>query len=264
MDKKHRWGKGVVHKFKKALHSNDDDPVPSPPSKPPNSLPPDPSSSDKITLEIVPDQTQNNNSPPVSVGSSSPPPAYQKVDPSPPELPISWPTVAVSTDVVETLHVAAVPSPEQTTEQTEFTEDDDPYGDTKRTITRYRNALGQLEEALKRAQGNWKPFHSSEMDVIPEGDDPTQLRGAISNVLKSYETSVKSTTRWAKCKRVIEVMYTALSPFVKNILVIVVNSQAVISLVRHDLTWIVESIWSDICGIVCFDANCGSRTWKTG
>jgi len=265
MDKKHRWGKGVFHKFTKALHSNDDGPIHSPSSKPLDSqLPPVPSTSDKLALEIVPDQTQNGNSRPVSVGSSSPPPAYQKVDPSPHEPPASLPTEAVPTEAVKTLHVAAVPSPERTTEETEFNEDDDPYGDTKRTIARYKNAIEQLEEVLKRAQGNWKAFRSSEMDVIPEGGDPTQLRGAISNVLKSYETSVKSTTRWAKCKRVIEVIYTALSPFVKNIFIMVLDSQAVLSLIRHNLTWIVESIRSDICGFVCFDASCGSRTWKTG
>jgi len=235
MDKKnHRWGKGVVHKFKKALHSNDE-PIHSASSKPLNSLSGVPSTSDKLTLEIVSDRTQNGNSRPVSVGSSSPPPAYETVDHSPLE-PVSWPTEAVSTEVVETLHVAAVPRTEQTTEQTEFTEDDDPYGDTKRSITRYRNALGRLEEALKHVQGSWTPFRSSELDVIPEDGDPTQLRGAISDILKSYETSVKSTTRWAKCKRVIEVIYTALSPFVKNILVIMVDSQAVSSVTRDDLT----------------------------
>jgi hypothetical protein len=225
--KKNRWGKGVVHKFKKALHSNDD-PIHPASSKPLNPLPPVPLTSDKLTLEIVPDQPHNGNSRPVSVGSASPPPAYETVDRSPLE-PVSWPTEEVSTEVVETLHVAALPSAEQTTEQTEFTEEDDPYGDTKRTITRYRNALGRLEEALKHVHGSWKPFRSSELDVIPEGSDPTLLRGAISNVLKSYETAVKSTSRWAKCKRVIEVIYTALSPFVKNILVIMVDSQAVSS-----------------------------------
>ena len=223
MEKKHRWSKGVVHKFKKALHTHDS-PIKSPYSNSVNSIP-----SEKVTLEIVSEQTATSDLRPVSVGTSSPPPAYERPDPSPEDT-VTWPTDAVSTDVVETFHVAAVPSPEQTAEQAEFTEDGDPYGDTKRTITRYRNALGRLEQALKGVQGKWASFSSSELDVIQEGGDPNQLRGAINTVLKSYESSVKSTTRWAKCKRVIEVIYTALSPFVKNILEILVDSQAVSSL----------------------------------
>ena len=233
MEKKHRWGKGVVHKFKKALHSNDN-PVLSTPSTSHNSLnwiPSGPAISETTTLEILSDQTQNDDSQPASVGSSSPPPAYEKIHPSLQEA-VSWPTEAVSTEVVETLHVAAVPSLEQTAEQAEFAIDDDPYGDTKRTITRYRNALGRLEEALKRPDGNWKSFRSSELDVIPEGGDSTELRKAIGSVLKSYEISVKSPTRWVKCKRVIEVIYTALSPFVKNMLIIVVDSQTVPLLIK--------------------------------
>ena len=254
MEKKHRWGKGVVHKFKKALHSNDN-----PPPKAVNSAPSAAPSSENITLEIVSDRSLNNNSRPRSVGTSSPPPAYERVNSSTQDT-VSWPTEAVSTEVVETLHVAAVPSAEQTAEQAEFTEEDDPYGDTKRTITRYRNALGRLEDALKRAQGDWKSFRSSEFDVIEEGSDPSQLRGAISNVLKAYETSVKSTTRWAKCKRVIEVIYTALSPFVKNLLVIVVDSQAVLSLFSKALTRIVESVRCNIRRTISLDAGCRPRT----
>ena len=103
----------------------------------------------------------------------------------------------------------------------------DPFGDTNRTLNRYRDSLDQLKEALNLAHGRWKVFQFLELESIPEDIDPSRLRQAINDVFKSTEGRIKSPTRWAKCKRVIETVYTALSPFVKNVLCIGSGSSGV-------------------------------------
>ena len=98
---------------------------------------------------------------------------------------------------------------------------------TKRTVNRYRESLGQLKEALKLAQGQWKAFQFPEFESMSEDIDPVILRQAIDNIFQSNEGSVKNSSRWSKVKRVIEAIYTALSPFVKNVLVIARDSSGV-------------------------------------
>ena len=103
----------------------------------------------------------------------------------------------------------------------------DPFGDTKRTVNQYGDSLRELKEAVKLAHGPWKVFQFSELESIPEDIDPSRLRQAINDVFKSTEGRIKSPSRWAKCKRVIEVVYTALSPVVKNVLSIGRDSSGV-------------------------------------
>lgn len=110
----------------------------------------------------------------------------------------------------------------------------DPYGDTNRTVTRYRESLEQLKEVLKHAR-DWKAFQFSELDDIPDDNDSSKLRQAINDLFQRTEAKVKSPTRWEKCKSVIEVIYTALSPFVKNLLVMVSDSSGVRIGVVHSI-----------------------------
>ena len=103
----------------------------------------------------------------------------------------------------------------------------DPYGETKRTINRYHNAVEQLNEVLKHAPEDWKAFQSSEVDALPDDIDPSHLRRALNDVFLRNEVKVKNPSRWAKCKNIMETIYTKLSPLVKNLLVIVRDSSGV-------------------------------------
>ena len=108
-----------------------------------------------------------------------------------------------------------------------YTEATKEYGETQRTEQRHMEASEQLKGALMMAQGKWKGFRGSS-DGIPEGIDPSQIREAINEFFVSHARSVKSQSRWAKCKNVIERVYTAVSPFIKNILVIVTQGSGVL------------------------------------
>jgi hypothetical protein len=105
--------------------------------------------------------------------------------------------------------------------------DEDVYGEAQRTQDRHKDASEQLRAALKAAEGTWKAFQGSE-DTVPENVNPAQIRQAISEFFASQEKAVKDKSRWAKCKKVIEKVYTTISPFLKNVLVIVTQGSGVI------------------------------------
>src|SRR5271169_4494510 len=77
----------------------------------------------------------------------------------------------------------------------------DQFGETQRTVNRYRESLQQLKDALRNARGEWKAFQLSELEAVPEDIDPSKLREAINEVFQRNEAKVKSRTRWAKCKK---------------------------------------------------------------
>jgi hypothetical protein len=101
--------------------------------------------------------------------------------------------------------------------------------ETQRTEQRHKEATEQLKAALMIAQGTWKGFQSYN-NGIPEDIDPSQIREAINEFFASQDRTVKSKTRWAKCKNVVERVYTAVSPFLKNLLVIVTQGSGVLPL----------------------------------
>jgi hypothetical protein len=110
-----------------------------------------------------------------------------------------------------------------------YTEVTKEHGETQRTEQRHQEALEQLKAALMMAQGTWNGFQGYN-DGIPEDIDPSQIREAITEFFASHDRTVKSKTRWAKCKNVIERVYTAVSPFLKNILVVVTQGSGVLPL----------------------------------
>lgn len=102
-------------------------------------------------------------------------------------------------------------------------------GDMKRTSDRYTSALQHLKRELNRAQGDGKLFQLPELENIPDNLEPSQLREAINRALDSSAASARNPSKWAKCKGVIEAVYTALSPFLKNVLKMMIEAQAVCS-----------------------------------
>jgi hypothetical protein len=127
----------------------------------------------------------------------------------------------------------------------------DPYGDTTRTLNRYKDAVKRLREALKNVQGEGKLFQVPEFDTIPDDVGPIQLREAIDHIFSQAATRIENPSRWTKCKRVIEIMYSAISPFIKNMLLIVRDAQSV-SPFKTCLI-VVEPIWDFIRRTFCFD-----------
>jgi hypothetical protein len=124
-------------------------------------------------------------------------------------------TGSVTTEVAQDLNIPDSPPPPYPSESSVL---DDPYGDTKRTLARYKRALDELKEALKKARGNWKAFQFPELEALPENADFSTIRQAINKVFEAREASVKNPSRWARCKRVVEIVYTAVSPFLRNVL----------------------------------------------
>jgi hypothetical protein len=109
----------------------------------------------------------------------------------------------------------------------------DPYGETERTINGYHDAVKQLNEVLSHAPSDWKAFQSSEVETLPNDIDPSHLRQAINDVFLRNEVKIKNPSRLAKCKNIMEAIYTKLSPLVKNLLVIVRDSSAVSMCCTH-------------------------------
>jgi hypothetical protein len=103
----------------------------------------------------------------------------------------------------------------------------DPYGDRSRTLIRYKDAVKELREALKNVQGGGKLFQVPEFDSIPDDVGPAQLQEAINHIFEQAGAKIEKSSRWTKCKRVFEIMYLAISPVLKNLLVIARDAQTV-------------------------------------
>jgi hypothetical protein len=103
----------------------------------------------------------------------------------------------------------------------------DPYGDNTRTLTRYKDAVKRLKEALNNVQGEGKLFQVPELATLPDDVGPNQLREAINHIFEQAATRVENRSRWTKCKQVVESMYLAISPFIKNMLLIARDAQSV-------------------------------------
>jgi hypothetical protein len=91
-------------------------------------------------------------------------------------------------------------------------------GDRNRTLMRYIAAVEHLKAALKLRQPGWETFEFPEFDVIPESNGSLALlRTAIDEKLDSYQ-ELRDVSVWQKGKTLVERLFVASSPFVKNIL----------------------------------------------
>jgi hypothetical protein len=94
--------------------------------------------------------------------------------------------------------------------------------DTKRTLHRYEKAKQQIRESLKFCRNEWGSFIFPEVDTLSEQEELSALLNAIDKVLdrRSQKDSVMNPTKWEKCKKVVANIFTATSPFAKNLLTI--------------------------------------------
>jgi hypothetical protein len=131
---------------------------------------------------------------------------------------------------------------------------EDPFGETKRARDRYNNALSSLRESLGKLRGEWNAIRFSKLDALAEDVDLETLRDAIAQVSESYEASANDLSRWTKCKRIIEAVYSTISPFVKNIFFILGSSNGVpTALIPLTLA---QSLRNYLRGIVGVDDCC--------
>ena len=101
------------------------------------------------------------------------------------------------------------------------------YNDRQRALNRYKKAVEQLKEAIKIRKGPWDSFDFEEFNDEPEGFDDSQFKNKINAILISRETSIKDRKGWSKFTYAVEYVFTAFSPFAKNLLMVTKNAQSV-------------------------------------
>lgn len=104
------------------------------------------------------------------------------------------------------------------------------YNDRQLAQIRYTEAANQLKEAIKIRKGPWGSFDFKGLGSEPEGLDDSLLKNKINAVVVSKETSIKDRRGWSKFTYAVECVFTALSPFAKNFLMVAKDAQSVISL----------------------------------
>jgi hypothetical protein len=126
-------------------------------------------------------------------------------------------------------------NPSSTTLRTTTAQDDqssashveNDYSDRQRAKARYKEAATLLEQSVKSHQGHRGFFDFGELVGEPEDFDDSQFRNKINVVLASRETLIKDRKAWSKCRFTVECIFTALSPFAKNFLMIAKEGQSV-------------------------------------
>ena len=101
-------------------------------------------------------------------------------------------------------------------------------GDRRRAKARYKEAAALLEQSIKLRQGHWGSFDLQDLSGEPENLDDSQFRNKINLALMSRENSIKDRTTWSKYRYTVECIFTALSPFAKNFLIIAKDGQSVL------------------------------------
>lgn len=101
--------------------------------------------------------------------------------------------------------------------------------DRRRTAKRYEDALQQLEESLKFKfrDINWQPIEIPKFNDFTDKDPFPQMRADVENLIDQRNESSNNRGFWSKCKHIMETIFTATSPFAKNLLQIAKEGSAV-------------------------------------
>jgi hypothetical protein len=100
-------------------------------------------------------------------------------------------------------------------------------GDRQRTKARYIEATKSLEEVIKGCRSQWGSFDFPELRGEPENPNDSQFKHKINMILDAQKSGIKDQSAWEKCKHTIQCVFSALSPFAKNFLMIVTQGQPV-------------------------------------
>jgi hypothetical protein len=108
----------------------------------------------------------------------------------------------------------------------------DAYGDREQTERRYKKASDKLSAALDLPRNKWGSFEVTPLNNL-DGENPfPKIRAGILKILEKREKKAKSKDFWPSCKRVVERVFKATSPFAKNFLSIASNAQSVFAVLN--------------------------------
>ena len=92
-------------------------------------------------------------------------------------------------------------------------------GDREKTEIRYREAMEQLKKSVKLPRKNWETFDIPDFKNLADVNNPIpQLQEDIKKTLDAKKKAFKDPSFWSKSKRVTETIFTAITPFAKNVL----------------------------------------------
>ena len=106
---------------------------------------------------------------------------------------------------------------------------DEWFGDRQQVKDRYVQAATLLQEAVKTHKTQGESFDFPNLSGEMEEFNGSEFREKMNMAMVSHKNSIKNQRVWGKCGDVIQCVFTALSPFAQNFLLIARDSQAVIS-----------------------------------
>jgi hypothetical protein len=143
---------------------------------------------------------------------------------SPPQTPVTPRISAIGIDQEQTTQFA---SPEKLQLQLQ---ESDSFVDRVRTEMRYKEAVQQLEAALKLCRPNWETFQILDLTDVTDNDPIPQLQEDLNKTFDVRRSSIKNQQAWSKCKNAMSRIFTAMSPFAKSLLRIARDGQQVFQL----------------------------------
>jgi len=100
--------------------------------------------------------------------------------------------------------------------------------DTDRTLERYNKAIVRIKKTLQLRRDEWEQFELSGFDSISLGEqDLKALQFQIDRVLDSRMKTSQTRTKRRKSKDLVEQCFTALAPFMKNVLSVAMSAAQV-------------------------------------
>ena len=102
--------------------------------------------------------------------------------------------------------------------------------DRQQVKARYVQAATFLQEAVRKHQSQGKCFDFPDLSGEMEEFNDQEFRDKLSMAMNGYKESIQNQIVWGKCGQAIQCVFTALSPFAKNFLLIAREGQAVIPL----------------------------------
>jgi hypothetical protein len=124
------------------------------------------------------------------------------------------------------------------------------YGDRERTEERYFEAYKLLQNVIQNriVDTSGLDWTFDELSGEPTKFDDNQFKIKIHKALALRQKNIKDKSLYATCKRIVESIYTALSPLAENLLQIASNAQSVL---WHKISGLIidpgsQSLWNTL------------------
>lgn len=99
--------------------------------------------------------------------------------------------------------------------------------DRQQSMDRYAHAETTLRKALQRGQNRWKSVEIPSFGMNEERLDEMQLLDRVNTILDTQRSAGVAKSYWEQCKRVIQSIFTATSPFATTFLTMARNGSSV-------------------------------------